>query len=148
MTEQTSASAATSQAKGPRAAVIGLGSMGFGMAVSLLRAGFDVAGYDVGEDAVARLVGHGGRGAASAAEAATGAEIVVSVVVNAAQTEAVLFGENGVAAAMPVALRVHVVGHHGPGGRAAAGASGSRPPAGTISTRRSAAGRSARRKAR
>ena len=102
MTEQTSASAATSQVKGPRAAVIGLGSMGFGMAVSLLRAGFDVAGYDVGEGAVARLVGHGGRGAASAAEAATGAEIVVSVVVNAAQTEAVLFGENGVAAAMPV----------------------------------------------
>jgi putative dehydrogenase len=102
VTEQTSASVATSAARGPRAAVIGLGSMGFGMAVSLLRANFDVAGYDVGADAVARLVGHGGRGAASAAEAAAGADIVVSVVVNAAQTESVLFGENGVAAAMPV----------------------------------------------
>ena len=34
-----------------KAAVIGLGSMGFGMAQSLLRAGFDVAGCDVSPDA-------------------------------------------------------------------------------------------------
>ncbi|MEH3145794.1 MAG: NAD(P)-binding domain-containing protein [Methylobacterium frigidaeris] len=84
-----------------RAAVIGLGSMGYGMAQSLRRAGLDVAGCDVNPDAVTRFSAEGGRGAASPAEAAADAAIVVSVVVNAAQTEAVLFGEGGIAAAMP-----------------------------------------------
>jgi 3-hydroxyisobutyrate dehydrogenase len=74
--------------------------MGLGMARSLLRAGFTVAGFDVSADAVARFVAVGGRAAATPAEAAAGAATVVAVVVNAAQTEAVLFGENGCAAAM------------------------------------------------
>ena len=84
-----------------KAAVVGLGSMGFGMAQSLLRAGLDVAGCDVSPDAVARFVRLGGRGAADAAEAAQAAEIVVSVVVNAAQTEDILFGPQGAARTMP-----------------------------------------------
>ena len=84
-----------------RAGVIGLGSMGFGMAQSLLRAGLDVAGCDVGAAAVERFVAAGGRGAASPAEAAEGADMVVSVVVNAAQTEAILFGPSGVAGTLP-----------------------------------------------
>src|ERR1700716_917025 len=81
----------------PRVAVIGLGSMGFGMATSLRRAGFEVTGCDVSADAVARLVADGGNGAKTPAEAARQADIVVSVVVNAAQTETILFGANGVA---------------------------------------------------
>lgn len=84
-----------------RVAVVGLGSMGFGMAVSLKRAGYDIAGSDVSAEAVERFRREGGRGAASPADAAAGANIVVSVVVNAAQTEEVLFGGNGVAEAMP-----------------------------------------------
>jgi L-threonate 2-dehydrogenase len=84
----------------PTAAVIGLGSMGSGMARSLMRAGFPVTGFDVGADAVRRFATEGGRTAVSPAEAAEGAAIVVCVVLNAAQTEAVLFGEGGVAAAM------------------------------------------------
>ncbi|HEV8391960.1 MAG TPA: L-threonate dehydrogenase [Dongiaceae bacterium] len=83
-----------------RVAVIGLGSMGFGMAQSLKRAGFQVTGCDVSAAAVARFVAEGGAGAASPAEAAKQADIVVSVVVNAAQTEAILFGEDGVAATL------------------------------------------------
>jgi 3-hydroxyisobutyrate dehydrogenase len=75
--------------------------MGLGMASSLRRAGFDVAGCDVDRGAVERFVSGGGRGAASPAEAADGAEAVVSVVVNAAQTETVLFGPDGAAATMP-----------------------------------------------
>ena len=71
--------------------------MGFGMATSLRRAGFEVTGCDVSKDAVARFVSDGGRGAASPAEAARDAGIVVSVVVNAAQTETILFGRDGVA---------------------------------------------------
>jgi 3-hydroxyisobutyrate dehydrogenase len=84
-----------------RVAVIGLGSMGFGMALSLKRVGFDVTGCDVAADAVARFVAEGGRGAASPAEAARNADAVVSVVVNAAQTEAILFGPQGVAETLP-----------------------------------------------
>ena len=81
----------------PRVAVIGLGSMGFGMATSLHRAGFDVTGCDVSAGAVKRFVGEGGKGAETPAQAAKTADIAVSVVVNAAQTEAILFGAGGVA---------------------------------------------------
>ncbi|RWE95432.1 L-threonate dehydrogenase [Mesorhizobium sp.] len=80
-----------------RVAVIGLGSMGFGMAASLRRAGFEVTGFDVNEQVVARFVATGGRGAQTPAQAAQAADVVVSVVVNAAQTEAILFGADGVA---------------------------------------------------
>jgi 3-hydroxyisobutyrate dehydrogenase len=83
-----------------KAAVIGLGSMGLGMARSLLRAGFEVAGFDVSADAIARFVAAGGRSATTPADAADGAGIVIAVVVNAAQTEAVLFGEGGCADVM------------------------------------------------
>ncbi len=85
------------QSEKPNIAVIGLGSMGFGMASSLLRAGFEVTGCDVAADTIARFIGDGGKSAATPAEAAKGADIVVSVVLNAAQTEAILFGKDGVA---------------------------------------------------
>ena len=81
----------------PRVAVIGLGSMGFGMATSLRRAGLEVTGCDVSADSVKRFVADGGKGASTPAEAAKSADIVVSVVVNAAQTETILFGAGGVA---------------------------------------------------
>jgi putative dehydrogenase len=80
----------------PRIAVIGLGSMGFGMATSLKRRGFEVTGCDVSADLVARFVADGGKGAHTPAEAAHQAEIVICVVLNAAQTETVLFGKEGV----------------------------------------------------
>ncbi|HEX3984262.1 MAG TPA: L-threonate dehydrogenase [Acidisoma sp.] len=83
--------------QGQRVAVIGLGSMGLGMAQSLLRAGFAVTGFDVSEAAGASLAATGGRLAPTPAAAAAGAAIVVAVVVNAAQTEAVLFGDDGCA---------------------------------------------------
>src|SRR5205807_7551426 len=85
-----------SQSTKPRIAVIGLGSMGFGMATSLKRAGFEVTGCDVSADMVARFVAEGGKGAMTPAEAAKNADIVISVVLNAAQTETVLFGKDGV----------------------------------------------------
>ncbi|TXN29542.1 NAD(P)-dependent oxidoreductase, partial [Methylobacterium sp. WL93] len=45
----------TAPSSARHAAVIGLGSMGFGMAASLLRAGFTVAACDVNPEAVARF---------------------------------------------------------------------------------------------
>lgn len=83
-----------------RICVIGLGSMGMGMAQAMLRKGLDVSGYDLNPEAMKRFESMGGGGAAPAARAAQDATILVSVVVNAAQTEAVLFGEEGAASAM------------------------------------------------
>ena len=80
--------------------VIGLGSMGMGVATSLLRGGFETVGCDVSEDAMARFVASGGKAVGNPAEAARDADVVITVVVNAAQTEAVLFGKHGAAAAM------------------------------------------------
>src|SRR4029079_2775998 len=84
----------------PRVAVIGLGSMGYGMATSLRRAGLDVTGCDVSSESVERFVAGRGQGASKPAEAAKSADVVVSVVVNAAQTETILFGINGAAESM------------------------------------------------
>ncbi len=82
------------------AGVIGLGSMGLGMAQSMVKRGIKVSGFDINSAAVAKLAEAGGSGAASVAEVAKGADVLLVVVVNAAQTDAVLFGENGAAAAM------------------------------------------------
>lgn len=81
--------------------VIGLGAMGMGMAQSLVRAGFVVKGYDIAPAAVQVLVDAGGHAAATVAEAATGADVLIVMVVNAAQAEDVLFGGGGGAASMP-----------------------------------------------
>lgn len=84
----------------PCVAVIGLGSMGLGMARSLIRAGHAVRGFDISADALNALEAAGGTAGTNPGDAATGADVAVIVVVNAAQTETVLFGENGVVAAM------------------------------------------------
>lgn len=80
--------------------VIGLGAMGRGIAQSLRRADFDVHVFDVRAEAVEAFAAEGGTACASPAELAARCEVVVSVVVNAAQTEQALFGEAGAAAAM------------------------------------------------
>jgi 3-hydroxyisobutyrate dehydrogenase len=81
-------------------AVVGLGAMGLGMAGSLRRAGFQVRACDVRAEVAQKFAAEGGTACATPAEAAAAADIVVSVVVNASQTEGVLFGENGAARAM------------------------------------------------
>ena len=83
-----------------KAAVIGLGSMGLGMAQSIVRGGIPVSGFDLNPVSVSALTQHGGHSATSAQEAAKQSDILATVVVNAAQTRAVLFGKDGVASAM------------------------------------------------
>lgn len=80
--------------------VIGLGAMGRGMAASLRRAGYPVHVCDLRLDAAQAFAAEGGVACATPAELAAHCEVLVSVVVNAAQTEAVLFGEGGAAAAL------------------------------------------------
>lgn len=76
-------------------ALFGLGSMGYGMAASLLRAGHSVYGFDVVADAVRRFCDDGGR-SGPVEMIAQQITVAVVVVLNAAQTESVLFGESGV----------------------------------------------------
>ena len=80
--------------------VIGLGAMGMGMAQSLVRAGLKTVGCDINPDAVKRFNNFGGQGASSPQEAAKAADVLFLVVVNAAQSEDVLFGAGKAAAAM------------------------------------------------
>ncbi|CAJ0741843.1 L-threonate dehydrogenase [Ralstonia mannitolilytica] len=80
--------------------VIGLGAMGLGIAKTLRHNGYTVAACDVRPGAAAEFAREGGIACATPAEVAAHADVIVSVVVNAAQTESVLFGENGAAAAM------------------------------------------------
>ena len=80
--------------------LIGLGAMGRGMAASLRRAGHALHVHDVRTEAARAFAAEGGTACASAAELAAACDIVISVVVNAEQTEQVLFGAGGVAAAM------------------------------------------------
>ncbi len=78
-------------------AVIGLGAMGMGAARSCLRAGLPTAGCDLRESARADFAAAGGTACASPAEIPQGTEAVLLLVVNAAQTEAALFGAQGCA---------------------------------------------------
>ncbi len=80
--------------------LVGLGAMGSGMAASLRRHGCQVHVFDVRQEVSRAFAADGGVACASPAEVAARCPVVVSVVVNAAQTEAVLFGEGGCAAAM------------------------------------------------
>ena len=80
--------------------LIGLGAMGRGMAGSLRRAGYTVHVCDARPGAAAEFAAEGGVACANPADVAAACDVVISVVVNAAQTESVLFGEQGAAAAM------------------------------------------------
>jgi L-threonate 2-dehydrogenase len=75
--------------------LIGLGAMGKGMAGSLRRAGFAPYVFDVRVEAAQDFAKDGGHACASLTELGAACDVVISVVVNAAQTEEVLFGKNG-----------------------------------------------------
>lgn len=77
---------------------IGLGIMGGPMAANLVDAGFDVIGYNRSHAAVDRLVERGGRAAASVAEAVRDSDVVVSMLPDSPDVEAVALGEDGVLA--------------------------------------------------
>ena len=72
--------------------LIGLGAMGSGMATSLRRAGHSVQVYDVRAEVAQAFATGGGVACESLAQLGAACDVVISVVVSAAQTEAVLFG--------------------------------------------------------
>ncbi len=75
-------------------AVFGLGAMGYGVASSILRAGHTTYGFDVVAEQMARFREEGGAEGAII-DVTPELDAAVVVVLNAAQTESVLFGEAG-----------------------------------------------------
>jgi putative dehydrogenase len=80
--------------------VIGLGNMGMGAALNLLKKGHDVTGCELREETRAAFAAEGGAAVASPDALPADLEAVVVFVINAAQTEEVLFGEKGYLARM------------------------------------------------
>ena len=75
--------------------IVGLGSMGFGAAITALRKGVSTVGLDTRAEARERFTAEGGRSTDSLAALGAQCDAVVVLVVNAAQTEEVLFGSDG-----------------------------------------------------
>lgn len=75
--------------------VIGLGALGEPIAGLLLKAGFATSVCDVRRDAVERLAKLGGKPCASAAEVARQSDVIVSLVLDEAQTMDVVCGKSG-----------------------------------------------------
>ncbi|WP_296062537.1 3-hydroxyisobutyrate dehydrogenase [uncultured Amphritea sp.] len=67
---------------------IGLGNMGGPMAINLLKAGHEVKAFDLSQSAVEHLVSEGATAAASAVDAATGADFVISMLPAGAHVQA------------------------------------------------------------
>ena len=79
-----------------RIGFIGLGIMGGPMAANLVKAGFEVTGYNRSPARTERLVAAGGRGAKDIAEAVREADVVATMVPDSPDVQAVLAGEGGV----------------------------------------------------
>ena len=75
--------------------VLGLGSMGLGVALALLERQFDVSGFDINKQACKSFAEAGGKVGLNPEDAAKGASVVIILVVNEAQVDEVLFGSEG-----------------------------------------------------
>ena len=84
----------------PNIGVIGLGSMGMGIARSAVAQGLPTWGFDIDDGRVRDFVAAGGQ-RGSLAETADKLDIAVLVVVNARQAEDILFGDIALASRMP-----------------------------------------------
>jgi len=77
-------------------AFVGLGIMGKPMARNLLKAGYDVTVYDLRPEPGKELQADGAKVASSPADAASKADITITMVQNSPQSKAAIAGQNGV----------------------------------------------------
>lgn len=89
-----------------KTAIIGLGNMGGPMAANLVKAGYEVAGFDISEHARQTAVECGVPVAESLAAAVAGADVAITMLPNGALVEEVLLGADGVLAHLPVGALV------------------------------------------
>lgn len=81
-----------------RIGFIGLGIMGGPMAANLVAGGFDVIGYNRSAGAIDRLVQRGGRRADSLADAVRDADVVITMLPDSPDVQAVVLGDDAVIA--------------------------------------------------
>jgi 2-hydroxy-3-oxopropionate reductase len=80
----------------PTIAFIGLGIMGGPMAANLVTAGYEVTGYNRSRGKVDALVANGGKGADTIAEAVADADVIITIVPDSPDVEAVAAGDDGI----------------------------------------------------
>jgi 3-hydroxyisobutyrate dehydrogenase-like beta-hydroxyacid dehydrogenase len=85
-----------------RVGIVGVGNMGGGMAQNLLARGWPVQVHDIDVPRAQFVSLFGALALASPAQTAINSVVTIVCVVDAAQTREVLFGVNGIAAAMPL----------------------------------------------
>lgn len=85
---------------GASVGLVGLGVMGRGVALNIIKSGFKLLGRDVNPDSLTWLTSIGGHVAQTPVAMTSECDVIVSFVVNDAQTEDVLFGEQGLAVTM------------------------------------------------
>ena len=88
----------------PKIGFIGLGIMGRHMCAHLLNAGYEVHAYDINSSALDELARKGGHACHNCAEAASQSDVVISMVPDSPDVEAVALGENGIICAAPPGL--------------------------------------------
>ena len=74
-------------------AVVGAGNMGGGMALNLVKAGHEVWAFDLSAEALARVVAGGATAASSAADAAGGADAIITMLPAGSHVRAAYEGE-------------------------------------------------------
>jgi 3-hydroxyisobutyrate dehydrogenase len=79
---------------------IGLGNMGMPMAQNLLKAAYEVTGFDLNAHATELLAANGGSSANSVADACTAAEVVITMLPAGEQVRDVYLGAGGVLASV------------------------------------------------
>jgi 3-hydroxyisobutyrate dehydrogenase-like beta-hydroxyacid dehydrogenase len=89
-----------------KVAFLGLGKMGSAMARNLLQGRHEVTVYNRTRDKAEALAGAGARIAASVADAVRDCEVAMTMLADDRAVEATVFGDEGVAAALPPARRM------------------------------------------
>ena len=81
--------------------LVGIGDMGSGLAKNLLKAGFDVCGFDLDPDRMNAFTAMGGIAAPDLGEVAASARAVFVMVMTGHQAKQVIFSKNGLADHLP-----------------------------------------------
>ncbi len=84
--------------KDAKIAFVGLGNMGLPMAQNLARSGYAVTGFDLSASQMQALVEAGGSQAESAAAAADGADVIISMLPASRHVESLYLGNDGILA--------------------------------------------------
>jgi putative dehydrogenase len=75
--------------------MIGVGIMGSAMSTNLLKAGYEVMGYDINPERIDDLIQKGGKGTASCRDVAEQADVIITSLPSVDALQQVVNGENG-----------------------------------------------------